>query len=82
MLANAYYEGRLDADRGLAAVRVYFASGINRAKPQQAQAILGALLDRQGDKVGAQAAFRKALALYEDNELAAEGLKRLGKNCC
>ena len=84
MLANACYEGRLDADRGLAAVRVYFASGINQAKPQQAQAqaILGALLDRQGDNVGAQAAFRRALALYEDNELAAEGLKRLGNTCC
>ena len=84
MLAVAHQEGRLDVDRGLAAVRTYLASGINRAKPQQAQAqaVLGTLLERKGDKPGAQAAFRKALVLHEDNKLAEEGLKRLGKRCC
>ncbi len=84
MLANAHLEGRLDSERGLAAVRTFLAGGINRAKPQQAQAhaILGTLLERKGDRLGAQAAYRKALVLHEDNKLAEEGMKRLGKNCC
>ena len=84
MLASAHQEGRLDPDRGIAAARTYLASGVNRAKQQQAQAqaVLGTLLERKGDKLAAQAAFRKALVLHEDNKLAEAGLKRLGKNCC
>lgn len=84
LLAVAHQEGRLDVARGLVAVRTFLAGAGNRTKPQlaQAQALLGALLERGGDRAAAKTAYQQAVRLDEDNEVAADGLERLGKNCC
>lgn len=84
MLANAHHEGRLAAPRGITAARTFLANAGQRAPQQraQAQAILGALLERTGDVTGARSAIAVALRLDEDNKLAVESKKRLGENCC
>lgn len=84
LLAVAHQEGKLDVARGLAAARNFLAGAGNRAKPQlaQAQALIGALLERGGDRAGARTAYQQALRLHDDNKTAAEGLERMGENCC
>ena len=84
LLAVAHQEGKLDVARGLVAARTFLAGAGNRAKPQlaQAQALVGTLLERGGDRAGARTAYQQALRLHDDNEVATEGLERLGENCC
>jgi tetratricopeptide (TPR) repeat protein len=84
LLAVAHQEGKLDVARGLVAARTFVAGAGNRAKPQlaQAQSLIGALLERGGDRAGARTAYQQALRLHDDNKVATEGLERLGENCC
>ncbi len=62
-------------------VRKYLASGagVEEAPAFQAHYLLGSILEKQGDKAGAEAEYRAALALASDYDRAREALNRLDK---
>jgi len=62
-------------------VRKYLTSGpqVEEAPTFQAHYLLGSILEKQGDKAGAAAEYRAALALASDFERARTALNRLGE---
>jgi predicted negative regulator of RcsB-dependent stress response len=62
-------------------VRKYLVSGptVEEAPAFRAHHLLGEILEKQGDKAGAVAEYRAALALAKDYDRAREALNRLGQ---
>jgi tetratricopeptide (TPR) repeat protein len=62
-------------------VRKYLVNGptVEEAPAFQAHYLLGEILEKQGDKAGAAAEYRAALALAKDFDRAREALNRLGQ---
>ena len=78
-LGYLHFDGKLDANRGIVAMRTFLANA-ERPPPQQraaALACIGAFEERLGHVDAARSAFQQALALNGDDKNAKEGLARL-----